>query len=194
MQHILLVGNGLAPEQFQGQHYNHIIALDGGIEHCRRLQLRVDHWLGDGDSSQPTEQFDLQPDQSTTDLGKGLQWIAQHLTEPYQVDLLAVTSSERLDHTLAAIEQLQRVPQLNWIITPSQRLRLIRDQYTLATTVGDRISLVSFGMGPATVDIEGCQWSGTALSLEAVSGISNRATATTVEVRVHSGMVIFIHG
>ncbi len=193
MQKILLVGNGSVPANQPKQAYDHIIALDGGIHYCERYSLKVTQWLGDGDSSTANDHFLQIANQDATDLDKGIQWVQTHIPAPYQIDLLGVTSGERLDHTLAAIQQLQCRPEIHQVITPSQTIQLIRHQLTLITTIGDIISLVSCDSTPAIVAIEGCQWNGNAVSLETISGISNRATATRVTIQVHNGTVLLIH-
>ncbi|MBI4407052.1 MAG: thiamine diphosphokinase [Candidatus Kerfeldbacteria bacterium] len=181
MQTIALIGNGTYFNCSRLlQQYDVIIALDGGANHCQRLGITPQHSLGDGDSiTQPTADFQIIPDQTTTDLQKGIQFAQQHYPHCI-IDAFCVTSHDRLDHTMAALLH----PDISTVYTPHQKITQVTTELHLSTTPGNQVSVVN---------IAGCQWSGAQIRLDADhSGLSNRSTTEQVTITLQSGAVLVI--
>lgn len=181
MQTIALVGNGTYFNcSALLKQYDAIIALDGGYDHCLTLGITPRHVLGDADSiKQLPTNFKTIPDQTTTDLQKGIQFAKQHYPH-CTIDAFCVTSHDRLDHTMAALLH----PDLTSVYTPHQKITRVTTALQLPTTTGDLVSVI---------DIAGCQWSGEKIRLNAEhSGLSNHSTAEQVTIQLQSGSVLVI--
>ena len=197
LSRIAIIGNGDAVPYFkQLPSYRVIVALDGGSKQAQQLGIHPTINLGDGDSIPAgTSAFTKISEQTTTDLHKGLQWVENHCALPYDIDLFSVTSGERLDHTLNAIQLAQQVPNVRHIYTPAQCLQLIREQeqLELELPLGTFFSLIPMS-GQATVDLMGSEWSGKNIILDAQhSGISNVTTASPLTIKVKHGTVLCLH-
>lgn len=189
MTTLALIGNGdfiSCAEQLK--HYDVIIALDGGYQHCQRLRVQPTVILGDGDSiQQPPTHFVPATDQDTTDLQKGFNYAQAHYPDAV-IDAFCVTSHSRLDHTLAALQD----ERLRTVFTPYQQITRIADQFKQRCRIGQTFSLVPI-TATARVRITGSVWDGTDLLLnQARSGISNLTTASSLTIQVLSGQVWYI--
>ncbi len=193
-QQFALIGNGpFVPAFALMNDYTGVVALDGGYKHCTQLGITPLITLGDGDSIANDTAYLSIPDQTTTDLQKGLAWLAEHYAQPYTVDLLSVTSAERLDHTLSAIQLASLHPEIRYLYTPYQRLQIVRDQLALDLPADLPFSIVPVAGTTATVAITGCCWNGNDLVLDGQSsGISNETTEEPLLITVRSGSVLVI--
>lgn len=173
--------------------YTTVVALDGGANHCRRMGVTPDSIIGDRDSMTPaTQRFFsavptlFEPDQNTTDLQKAL----RYATAP--VDLYCCTSTDRFDHTQAALQALACHRSVRSLFTASSRIECVRknEQRTIVNQKGKKLSLVPY-TAQAKVRLTGVQWSGTfQLNHLTYSGISNTITAHQANIRVFSGKVL----
>lgn len=192
---IAIIGNG---DFFScGQlvrEYDYVIAADGGVEHCERLEVMPSLVIGDGDSTTQERQrqytMAINRDQNTTDLQKALASItALDPPDDYTLDFFCVTSHERFDHALTALWLLFVDPHVHTIYTPFQAIRLIRKECQLNEPTGTPLSLVPVGE-KAVVDIEGCEWNGVDIVFDQNrSGVSNRTVAETARITVKAGVV-----
>lgn len=192
---IAIIGNGdFVPAKTKLVGYDCIIAADGGLRHCQQLDITPQYCIGDGDSLTPADktlaQVQLSPDQNTTDLQKALALAARVTGEhSYTVDLFAMTSGDRLDHTLFALQQLASLPQIELVYTPHQQIRCIRTAYTWENALNQTVSLLPVGPA-ATVTLTGFAWSGQTVLLDNTRpGISNLITAAQATVTVITGSV-----
>lgn len=190
MQTIALIGHGTYFDcRTLLRTYDTVIALDGGYEFCKKNGIEPTVTLGDGDSikTAPTN-FQHLPDQTTTDLQKGLAYI-QHTYQDYQIDLFGFASLDRLDHTLSAISLLMVDPVIQSLYTPYQRLQVIQGRQEVQ-------DVSDFSLLPLTptaiVEITGASWSGTFTLGKTYSGLSNRAIQDTIQITVQSGSVLFV--
>lgn len=190
MQTIALVGNGATFDcATLLKTYHAVIALDGGYQFCQKLGVTPTVTLGDGDSIEQTPpNFVELPDQTSTDLQKGLQYVT-HTYQDYVIDLFGCVGIDRLDHTLSAIHLLSHNPSIRSLYTPHQQLRLIRDECELN-------DIPSFSLVPMTaaanVVIEGAVWSGQFTLDQTYSGLSNQAQEQTMHITVNRGTVLVI--
>lgn len=196
---IAIIGNGdYVPAQSFLRQYNWIVAADGGHNHCTTMGITPNVWLGDGDSSNQnqtgTGQFNWQTDQTTTDLQKALsaadQYAAQNVDhQTYTVDLFSVTSADRLDHTLFALQTLASHEQISAIYTPHQLIRCIRACYQWSNAKQRTISLLPVATC-AIIELHGFAWSGPEITLDANRpGISNIIIAADANLTINHGAV-----
>lgn len=190
MQTIALVGNGTYFDCGKLlRQYASVIALDGGYQFCKKNNVVPTRTLGDGDSiDQPPADFIQLTDQTTTDLQKGLQYIAQHYSE-HAIDLFGFVSIDRLDHTLSAIHLCTTHPAIRSLYTAYQRLDVLRQEQALAVT--SDFSLVPFTPN-AQVDITGAEWSGQFTLDTNYSGLSNCVRQADTHITVLHGSVLVI--
>lgn len=200
---IALVGNGTYFNCSQTlKQYPVIIALDGGANHCRRMDITPHYIIGDNDSLPSTTKkffrslpYIYDSDQNTTDLQKGLALCKKIAhKKKYIVDLFCCTSETRLDHTQGAIQALQFQPSVHQIFSATQTIQVITARTTVKLTnqVDTIISLVPI-IKTATVKLAGFQWSGNiTLNHNSRSGISNIIKNNISSITVVSGKILVI--
>ncbi|MDP3970849.1 MAG: thiamine diphosphokinase [bacterium] len=195
---IALIGNG---KKFDCSKelatYDLIVAIDGGANHCKDMNITPNYIIGDQDSIEPAtkEKFSdvnliEESGQSNTDLDKALQFIEQKIDDDYEIDLFCVTSSDRIDHSFAALMSLMLVPQINSIITEYQKIMHTANIIELTEPVGTNISILPFGK-TAYLKLTNFKWSGDNITLDSKnSGISNEIAKSPATIKVIEGSVI----
>jgi thiamine pyrophosphokinase len=207
---VLILANGEPPEpewarRIAAEHYL-VLATDGAAHIATKLGLTPDIVCGDFDSIRmeeaqaefPNARFLPTPDQEQADLEKAL-LVAQEQGAT-AVTLIGATG-HRLDHTLAAFALLLRHHQelpLTLRTADTSVIALsgtadVPGETTLSTEPDDTISLLSFD-GKASLTLTGVRWPLLDEKLEfATRGVSNRAAADRVQVRVRGGAVLICH-
>lgn len=175
-----------------------IVAADGGANHLARIGLRPAIVVGDLDSITPSvrrwvgeDRLLHRPDQDSTDLHKTLAYCFQDRAAQ-AVTVLAATAG-RLDHTLENLGLLARWSRHGGLafLTGDQRIVAVHDTLEAATEPGDRVSLLPLGSCPR-VWTEGLSWQleGEPLDLLDRTSVSNRATGSSITVRVAGGIIL----
>lgn len=170
--------------------HREVLAVDGGYDSCRAARVRVDRFVGDGDSvrrppdSVAVERYDGNKDFS--DLAGGLRWLRAD-----RADLLVVAGAlgGRVDHEWANLGELTDATRFHrGILASGERggMVLTRRGVALQTPGGVRFSL--FAAGPATsMTLRGARWPLHRARLRRPShGLSN-VTTGALELRVHAG-------
>src|SRR5688572_29978445 len=92
-----------------------VVAADGGARHAPALGLRVDRWVGDGDSTSPAElealeaggatieRSDVDKDESDTELAL----LAALAAGAGRISLVGALGGVRIDHALANLALLE---------------------------------------------------------------------------------------
>jgi thiamine pyrophosphokinase len=188
----------------------YVVAADGGARHARTVDLRIDRWVGDGDSlgedgiaelralGIPVERVPFDKDESDTELGVRTALERQ----PSAIVILGALGGPRLDHALANLALLV-LPELRGIdvrlISADARVRLLDAadgpaSVTLEGRVDDLVTLLPVGR-----DALGVTTSGLAFPLEAEillegrsRGLSNRRTAPSAKVELGSGRLLVV--
>lgn len=134
-----------------------VIAADGGARHARRLGLRVDRWVGDGDSVDPADLTALEAsgtivdraavDKDETDAELAV--LAAVAAGAGRITILGALGGERLDHELGNIWLLAH-PALagrdTCLLGARTRVRLaVPGRTDLAGRIGDVVSLLPIG-------------------------------------------------
>ena len=190
-----------------------VIAADGGARHADGLGLRIDRWVGDGDSlgedgiaaliaaGVPVDRAAPDKDESDTELAVR----AALARQPASIVLLGALGGPRLDHALANFTLLS-MPELVGIdvrlVAPDARVRLLRGGddvgrhgiVELDGRVDDLVTLL-----PVGGDAEGLTTEGLAYPLVDeplleghTRGLSNRRSAPVARVRLRRGRVLVI--
>lgn len=191
-----------------------VVAADGGARHAARLGLRIDRWVGDGDSlgeagiaelvaaGIPVERARTDKDESDTELA-----VAAGLSfEPTVLAILGALGGPRLDHALANVGLLA-LPGLRDIdvrlIGIDARIRLIRAPRpdgsptltNLSGHVGDGVSLLPVGDDVIGVTTIGLAYplDDETLSVGRTRGLSNvRVDGERASVHVRHGRLLVV--
>jgi thiamine pyrophosphokinase len=188
----------------------YVIAADGGARHAAPLGLRVDRWVGDGDSlgddgiarlvaaGVPVDRAPFDKDESDTELAIE----AALARAPRAITILGALGGPRVDHAVANLALLG-LPELHGIdvrlVAADARVRLL-DASDAATRVelpgraGDLVSLLPIGGDALDVSTDGLAYplEGETLRVGRTRGLSNRRTAGTASVRLGGGRLLVI--
>ncbi|HET7169873.1 MAG TPA: thiamine diphosphokinase [Candidatus Limnocylindrales bacterium] len=191
-----------------------VIAADGGARHAGPLGLRIDRWVGDGDSIDeadlaalaaagvPIERARSDKDESDTELAI----LAGLRLAPTAITILGALGGPRLDHALANLGLLA-MPELRQLdvrlLAATARVRYLQApavddapvSMSLAGPVGGGVSLL-----PVGTDAHGVTTSGLAYALEdeplrvgRTRGLSNvRTDGTRAAVVLRAGRLLVV--
>lgn len=175
----------------------HVIAVDGGLDVCRRLGVRPDLWVGDGDSvtddalvwahGVPRENHPRDKDASDLEL-------AVVLARSAGDEVVVVGGfGGRLDHLLINAAVLAAQP-CRWVGSEARVWFVHPDVTAIDMEPGQVFSLLPWA-GPATVTLDGARWNlrGEVLSPLSSRGLSNEAEGPVV-LTVTDGIVLLITG
>lgn len=190
-----------------------VIAADGGARHAGLLDLRIDLWVGDGDSIDPelladlertgvaVERADRDKDESDTELAVTAA-LARGAT---RLSIVGALGGSRLDHALANVALLA-MPDLRGLdvrlLADDNRIRSLRAPLAggaIATMpldgrVGDRVSLLPVG-GPAIgVTTDGLRYPlhDEPLIEGRTRGLSNVREGASASVSARSGTLLVV--
>jgi thiamine pyrophosphokinase len=190
-----------------------VIGADGGARHARPLGLRLDRWVGDGDSlgeagiaalqaeGVPIDRAPFDKDQSDTELAV----LAALDQGPAAITILGALGGPRLDHALANLALLT-LPELLGIdvrlVAVDSRVRLLTapredgssTEASLEGRSGDLVTLLPVGS-----DTLGVSTSGLAYPLERETlpvgrsrALSNRRTSAVATVTLDAGRLLVV--
>jgi thiamine pyrophosphokinase len=191
-----------------------VVAADGGVRHAAAFGMAVDRWVGDGDSTDPTElealaargvlidRVAVDKDESDTELAL----LAAVEAGADLVTILGGLGGVRVDHAIANLALLQHPAlehcdarlydeagaRLSLLVGPDHRgLGGVRE---LTGRVGDLVSLIPLGESARNVETKGLRYplEGETLILGRARGLSNVRIAETARVTVGSGRLLVI--
>ncbi len=188
-----------------------VVAADGGARHAPAFGLRLDRWVGDGDSIDDATLAELaasgvdlrhaesDKDESDTELAL-LEAIAEGAGE---ITILGALGGVRVDHALANVALLQH-PALGGrpvilFDERASRLSLLEAGGTGMARAfeggeGDLVSLLPLGGPAAGVTTEGLRYrlADEPLELGRSRGLSNVRTAPVARISLRSGRLLVI--
>ena len=191
-----------------------VLAADGGARHAASFGVRVDRWVGDGDSIDPAELARLaaagvaiehaatDKDESDTELAL----LAAMRAGADAVVILGGLGGVRVDHALANLGLLTH-PDLGarpaWLYDEmASRISLISAPRPAGGAVardlegreGDLVSLLPLGHDAAGVRTEGLRFPlhGETLTAGRTRGLSNVRSATSARITLESGWLLVI--
>lgn len=191
-----------------------VVAADGGARHAAPLGLRIDRWVGDGDSVDPVlldelartgiaiERVAVEKDESDAELAL-LAALAAGIDE---VALIGGLGGPRVDHALANVGLLghpalggrplrlydEHAARLSLLVPPLAAGGVAIGDF--AGRVGDLVSLVPIGESAAGVTTDGLRFplDHEPLELGRTRGVSNVRTAARARVTLKSGRLLVI--
>lgn len=208
--HVVVVANGELPSGGHGavrsllRSADHVIAADGGLRHCRTLDVWPDQLVGDLDSAPPeivTQAAELgievhkwPANKDATDLELALERAVSMGASQVTV---ATGFGGRLDHELATLGLVaaDRWAGMAMAATDGRRsVWIVRDKASLSLPVGATLSLVPWGGPAAGVTTTGLQWPlhGEPLDLGSTRGVSNVAAAPEQTVSLRDGVLLAV--
>lgn len=188
-----------------------VVAADGGARHAMPLGVRVDRWVGDGDSIEPAALAELaeagvdvrrspvDKDESDTELAV----LAAIGAGAGSLTILGALGGIRVDHALSNVALLQHpalAGRAAWLYDEhAVRLSLIEAAgrpvtRAAAGRAGDLVSLVPLGQSALGVTTEGLRFAlaGEALELGRTRGVSNVRTRAVAHITLESGRLLVI--
>jgi thiamine pyrophosphokinase len=191
-----------------------VVAADGGARHAEPLGLRVDRWVGDGDSIDPAlldelasagvaiERVAAEKDESDAELAL-LAALAAGVDE---VALIGGLGGPRVDHALANVVLLghpalagrtlrvydEHAARISLLVAPGAVGGAVVGDFV--GRIGDLVSLVPIGDSAIGVTTDGLRYPlvGEPLELGRTRGVSNVRTATRARVTLESGRLLVI--
>ncbi|MBA2757416.1 MAG: thiamine diphosphokinase [Chloroflexi bacterium] len=190
-----------------------IIVADGGARHAAELGLRIDRWVGDGDSlgeagvealrrsGVPIERADMDKDESDTELAVA----AALRLRPDELAIVGALGGFRLDHALANVGLLS-LPGLAGVdtrlVAVDARVRLLAasgidgeaSSVRLAGRIGDLVTLLPFGEDALGVTTDGLRFPlvDEPLLLGRTRGLSNVRQVPIAGVRMRRGRIVIV--
>ncbi len=187
-----------------------VVAADGGAGLAPTLSLRIDAWVGDGDSLDATGRAALRSaaiephpvatdkDESDTELGV-LEAVRRGATD---VTILGALGGSRVDHALANVALLAH-PALQGracrLLDPSARVTLLASPgglraVDLTGRAGDLLTLLPLGGDATGVTASGLRYGldDDRLAAGRSRGLSNVRLDTTVRLSIESGWLLVI--
>ncbi|MBI3750372.1 MAG: thiamine diphosphokinase [Chloroflexi bacterium] len=184
-----------------------VVAADGGARLGPALGLRIDRWVGDGDSlgeaalaelratGIPVERASADKDESDTELAVRAALDAG----ASDVTILGALGGQRFDHALANVALLALPAQAGCaacLLGPEARVRLLAGpgELDLGGRVGDLVSLLPLGEDVEGVVTEGLRYPLHDEPLRAgpARGLSNVRAATQARVAIGSGRLVVV--
>ena len=190
-----------------------VIAADGGARHAAALGLRIDRWVGDGDSlppdelerlrvaGTPIELSDHDKDESDTELA------IRAAVRDGATDLIVIGAfgGARFDHAIANVALLAD-PTLRGrtatLLDANARVRLVRapgdDGRAVLTRLtgrpGDIVTLLPFGTDAERVRTEGLRYPlrDETLHVGSARGLSNVRVGEAASFTLGSGLLLVI--
>lgn len=190
-----------------------VVAADGGARHATGLGLKIDRWVGDGDSvasadldrlsaqGVPIDLVDADKDESDTELAIA----AAIAAGAHEVVVLGAFGGRRLDHSIANLTLLAHPalgPRPASLLDASARVRLVRAPgpegrpvvTPLPGRLGDIVSLIPFGADALGIRTEGLHYPlrDETLLLGSARGLSNVRRAADASFVLGYGAVLVI--
>ena len=183
-----------------------VIAADGGARHAATLGLRIDRWVGDGDSISAEEldhlaaegvRIDRAPiDKDETDAELALR--AALAADPARITILGAFGGFRLDHELGNVWLLAH-PGLAGrdvvLLSATARIRLAGPgPVDLGGRVGDLVSLLPFGGDAGDIATRGLRYplAGEPLVSGPSRGLSNVREAPDAGLTIGAGRLLIV--
>lgn len=174
-----------------------LLAADGGANHLALLGIRPHFVVGDFDSLEPSVRAWVgetplvsRPDQNHTDLEKTLDFALEQGAR--SIKILAATGG-RLDHALENLAILGRFAgrTVCELWDREQRILPVVGEALFHVREGSTVSLMPLGKC-LQVWTQGLYWplSGEPLDLLSRTGLSNRAVASEILVKVEGGVLL----
>ena len=152
----MLAGRDLAPGALEAwlAWADYVVAADGGADLCREAGREPDKIVGDLDSISDKRGLSADPDQDSSDADKLLSFLRSRGIE--SATLIGV-EGDRLDHVLATLYSVARVPQVSCRIVLRMGVAfVVRGPSEVERGSYNIVSLLP--LGKARVTLSGVRW------------------------------------
>jgi thiamine pyrophosphokinase len=166
-----------------------LIAVNGGMNHCKKLGIRPNLIVGDLDSADsnllgdiPVRRYPKDKDQTDLEIALGL------ISENVQEMTIFGALQGRTDHILGNLILLSRYPGKAFLESENERLFVIDEKASFATYPGQIISLIPLNGPVKGIHAKQLKWPLVNRTLDKqFIGISNEALETEVVISVGEG-------
>lgn len=171
-----------------------IVAVDGGLHHCHRMNIIPDLIIGDLDSCSsellsqyenvPTQRYPTEKDESDLELA------ILTVQDRFQKMTLFGALGGRADHALYNLHLLRRYPHKVSIETEKETVLAINQKTQLKTLPGQTLSLLP--LGPVkNISSQGLKWElSHAIFDKKLMSLSNVSIKDIVEIEIEEGDLI----
>ncbi len=166
-----------------------LIAVNGGMNHCRKLNIRPDLIIGDLDSADPNslgnipiKRYPKDKDQTDLEIALGL------ISEKAEEMTIFGALQGRTDHVLGNLILLSRYPGKVFLESEKERIFVIGEKASIPTYPGQIISLIPLNGPVKGIHAKELKWPlvNRTLDKQFIS-ISNEALGTQVDISVAEG-------
>jgi thiamine pyrophosphokinase len=152
----VLAGRDLAPRTLEAwlSWADYVVAADGGADLCREAGREPDKIVGDLDSISDRRGLSADPDQDSSDADKLLAFLKR---EGIESATLIGVEGDRLDHVIATLYSVARVPQVSCrIVLRMGVVFVVRGPSEVERGSYNIVSLLP--LGTARVTLSGVRW------------------------------------
>ncbi len=196
---IALVANGVVNDYEWLTHrlrpHPRVIAVDGGLHHCHRVDIEPHGIVGDLDSVDasvlaeypniPTSQYPRDKDQTDLELA-----VEEYIKDAGTLIVYGALG-QRTDHLLCNLQLLCRYPQRLFFESECELLFAVGEDLDIPTSPGQVLSLLPIGAPATDVTTQGLRWElKTATLSKNFVSLANECTGEKLSVHVGSGDLI----
>lgn len=177
--------------------YPFLVAVDGGLSYCDKMDLTPNLIVGDFDSTPPhlLEKYRaipmhrLERDKDETDLE-----VAVHLILNPSIEKLAIFGGmrKRTDHFLSNLHLLRSHPSRLFMESETETIVSLQGKNQLSCQKGQTISLIPIEGKVKGVTTRGLRWSLSNATLDTFFSLSNVAEADAFYVEIEEGQLLCI--
>ena len=189
---IAIMANGQLNNKIDFSIYDFVVAVDGGANHCKKINIKPNLIIGDLDSIQVEfEDVSVKQvnDQNKTDLEKALDYIVKKFDKKIKaIDIYGATSLDRFDHTLGNVFIVKKYS--GWpikIITDKQTIEIVNKNKIINNKKNKLASIFPLTKTQG-LKSKGFKWQ---LSDNKIS-VSNIITEDQAEIKIKKGSIILI--
>lgn len=176
--------------------FDRIIAVDGGLKHCHKMEIAPAIIVGDMDSvpkdlltqySQvPLQEFPRDKDETDLEIALRIEF------NPTVAKMVVFGALEgRTDHTLYNLQLLTRYPEVMAIQSEKETIFAITKPTKIACEIGQTISLLPLKDSPKGVTTKGLKWELNQATLHSsFMSLSNVCLKNSVEIDLNSGNLL----
>ena len=174
------------------------LAVDGGLKHCKQMQIQPNLLIGDFDScdlelleeyaSVPRKSFPRKKDHTDLEIA-----LLEPVLEDYDDIFVYGAFGGRIDHFLANIFLLSRYKKNLVFENEQERLFMVQKNLVFNTKVGQTLSLIALNGRVESITTSGLEWNldGEDLSFERI-GISNCCIEDRVCIQHEGGHLLCV--
>lgn len=178
------------------RNYDYCVAVDGGLKHCKAIEIVPDLIIGDFDSVDkelllqyegiPLQTFSEEKDDTDIDLA-----VKEMLVAGAQTIALFGATEGRSDHALYNLHLLQRYPGKMIIESDHETIFVIEGEKEVKCAAGQTVSLMPLGQKVEGVTTRGLKWELKNATLDSTfMSLSNICLQESFRIKVAKGPLL----